>query len=257
MRTRLCRGHPWRLPHVRDSEPEACAWPSRWSRATPATGGAAGSETVEVPLPDGWQSNDRRHTRLGAGNRAQGGHHDRSPVRSTEASRRARSWSRPRSPATRWTSSASRPGWSHGGRQGDLECRWCALMRWLVLGLAVLTVGWIPKDDEPAAESTPRLTVSAAASLTDALTACSRRLRGRRRAALVRRLRRARGADPPGRASPTSTPPPTRGCRRSWPRKGCSGRRSSSPPTSWSWRCRATSATSSGSRTSPSRACGS
>jgi molybdate transport system substrate-binding protein len=46
-------------------------------------------------------------------------------------------------------------------------------MRWLVLTLAVLAVGC--GDDEPSASTErPRLTVSAAASLTDALTACSR-----------------------------------------------------------------------------------
>ena len=50
-------------------------------------------------------------------------------------------------------------------------------MRWLVLALAVLAVGC--GDDEPSASTErPRLTVSAAASLTDALTACSRQFGG-------------------------------------------------------------------------------
>ena len=49
-------------------------------------------------------------------------------------------------------------------------------MRWLALAALVLPLvaGCGSDDDEPAAESTPRLTVSAAASLTDALTACSK-----------------------------------------------------------------------------------
>jgi molybdate transport system substrate-binding protein len=51
-------------------------------------------------------------------------------------------------------------------------------MRWLALGLAALAVAGCGSDDEPAAESTPRLTVSAAASLTDALNACSRDFEG-------------------------------------------------------------------------------
>jgi molybdate transport system substrate-binding protein len=45
-------------------------------------------------------------------------------------------------------------------------------VRWLVLALVVAFVG-CGDDDEPAAER-PRLTISAAASLTEALTACSR-----------------------------------------------------------------------------------
>ena len=49
-------------------------------------------------------------------------------------------------------------------------------MRWVVLALAVLAVGC--GDDEPAAQERPRLTVSAAASLTAALTACSREFEG-------------------------------------------------------------------------------
>jgi molybdate transport system substrate-binding protein len=49
-------------------------------------------------------------------------------------------------------------------------------MRWVVLALALLAVGC--GDDEPAAQERPRLTVSAAASLTDALTACSREFEG-------------------------------------------------------------------------------
>ena len=49
-------------------------------------------------------------------------------------------------------------------------------MRWLVLALSLLAVGC--GADEPAAEEPPRLTVSAAASLTDALTACSRDFEG-------------------------------------------------------------------------------
>ena len=46
-------------------------------------------------------------------------------------------------------------------------------MRWVVLALAVLAVG-CGSDDEPAAQERPRLVVSAAASLSDPLTACSR-----------------------------------------------------------------------------------
>jgi molybdate transport system substrate-binding protein len=50
-------------------------------------------------------------------------------------------------------------------------------MRWLVLALAVLAVGC--GEDEPAAPNErPRLTVSAAASLTDPLTACGREFEG-------------------------------------------------------------------------------
>jgi molybdate transport system substrate-binding protein len=50
-------------------------------------------------------------------------------------------------------------------------------MRWLVLALALLVVG-CGSDDEPAAQERPRLVVSAAASLSDALTACSREFEG-------------------------------------------------------------------------------
>jgi molybdate transport system substrate-binding protein len=47
-------------------------------------------------------------------------------------------------------------------------------MRWLVLAVALLVVGCGSDDEGPAASTeTPRLTVSAAASLADALTACS------------------------------------------------------------------------------------
>ena len=49
-------------------------------------------------------------------------------------------------------------------------------MRWLVLAVALLAVGC--GDDEPAADERPRLIVSAAASLTDPLTACSREFEG-------------------------------------------------------------------------------
>ena len=49
-------------------------------------------------------------------------------------------------------------------------------MRWLVLAVALLAVGC--GDDEPAADERPRLIVSAAASLTDALTVCSREFEG-------------------------------------------------------------------------------
>jgi molybdate transport system substrate-binding protein len=50
-------------------------------------------------------------------------------------------------------------------------------MRWPALVLALVAVG-CGADDEPAAQERPRLTVSAAASLTDALTACSRDFEG-------------------------------------------------------------------------------
>jgi molybdate transport system substrate-binding protein len=49
-------------------------------------------------------------------------------------------------------------------------------MRWLLLAVALLAVGC--GNDDPAAPERPRLTVSAAASLTDALTACSRDFEG-------------------------------------------------------------------------------
>jgi len=49
-------------------------------------------------------------------------------------------------------------------------------VRWLVLAVALLAVGC--GDDEPAADERPRLIVSAAASLTDALTVCSREFEG-------------------------------------------------------------------------------
>ena len=45
-------------------------------------------------------------------------------------------------------------------------------MRWVVLALTLVVVGCGSDDEEPAAQS-PRLVVSAAASLSDALTACS------------------------------------------------------------------------------------
>lgn len=51
-------------------------------------------------------------------------------------------------------------------------------MRWLAAALALLAVGCGPGDEEPASEQRPRLVVSAAASLTDALTACSRDFEG-------------------------------------------------------------------------------
>jgi len=48
-------------------------------------------------------------------------------------------------------------------------------MKWLVLCLALAAaVGCGSDDDEPAAQELPRLVVSAAASLSDALTACSK-----------------------------------------------------------------------------------
>ena len=50
-------------------------------------------------------------------------------------------------------------------------------MRWLVLALALVAVG-CGSDDEPAAQEPPRLVVSAAASLSDALTACSKQFEG-------------------------------------------------------------------------------
>jgi molybdate transport system substrate-binding protein len=49
-------------------------------------------------------------------------------------------------------------------------------VRWLVIAVALLAVGC--GDDEPAADQRPRLIVSAAASLTDPLTACSREFEG-------------------------------------------------------------------------------
>jgi molybdate transport system substrate-binding protein len=49
-------------------------------------------------------------------------------------------------------------------------------MRWLALALALLVVG-CGSDDEPEA-STPRLVVAAAASLSEALTACSEQFEG-------------------------------------------------------------------------------
>jgi molybdate transport system substrate-binding protein len=49
-------------------------------------------------------------------------------------------------------------------------------VRWLVLAVALLAVGC--GGDEPAAGERPRLIVSAAASLTDPLTACSREFEG-------------------------------------------------------------------------------
>ena len=50
-------------------------------------------------------------------------------------------------------------------------------MRWLVLALALVVVG-CGSDDEPAGDEPPRLVVSAAASLSDALTACSTQFEG-------------------------------------------------------------------------------
>jgi molybdate transport system substrate-binding protein len=50
-------------------------------------------------------------------------------------------------------------------------------MRWVVLVLALVAAGCGSDDEEPAAES-PRLVVSAAASLSDALTSCSKEFEG-------------------------------------------------------------------------------
>jgi molybdate transport system substrate-binding protein len=50
-------------------------------------------------------------------------------------------------------------------------------VRWIALVLAVLMAG-CGSDDEPAADDRPRLVVSAAASLTESLTACSRDFEG-------------------------------------------------------------------------------
>jgi molybdate transport system substrate-binding protein len=50
-------------------------------------------------------------------------------------------------------------------------------VRWLVLALALVAVG-CGSDDEPAAQERPRLVVSAAASLSEALTACSKEFDG-------------------------------------------------------------------------------
>jgi molybdate transport system substrate-binding protein len=51
-------------------------------------------------------------------------------------------------------------------------------MKWVVLCLALVAVGCGSDDEEPAAAQSPRLVVSAAASLSDALTACSREFEG-------------------------------------------------------------------------------
>ena len=51
-------------------------------------------------------------------------------------------------------------------------------MRWLAATLAALAVGCGSGEEEPASEQRPRLVVSAAASLSDALTACSRDVEG-------------------------------------------------------------------------------
>jgi molybdate transport system substrate-binding protein len=52
-------------------------------------------------------------------------------------------------------------------------------MTWVVLVLALVAVGCGSDDDEPAAQDDkPRLVVSAAASLSDALTACSKEFEG-------------------------------------------------------------------------------
>lgn len=50
-------------------------------------------------------------------------------------------------------------------------------MRWLVLALSLVVVG-CGSDDEPAGDEPSRLVVSAAASLSDALTACSTQFEG-------------------------------------------------------------------------------
>ena len=50
-------------------------------------------------------------------------------------------------------------------------------MKWVILAFALAVVG-CGSDDEPAAQERPRLVVSAAASLSDALTACSRDFQG-------------------------------------------------------------------------------
>ena len=67
------------------------------------------------------------------------------------------------------------------------------------------------------------LVVSAASSLEDGLH------RAGRCAVLLRRLGRARGADPPGGATSTSSPPRTRACRTSCSRRASSRSRSCSP----------------------------
>jgi molybdate transport system substrate-binding protein len=50
-------------------------------------------------------------------------------------------------------------------------------VRWLILALALVAVG-CGSGDEPAAQERPRLVVSAAASLSEALTACSKGFEG-------------------------------------------------------------------------------
>jgi molybdate transport system substrate-binding protein len=51
-------------------------------------------------------------------------------------------------------------------------------MRWLVLALALVAVGCGSENEPAAQEEQPRLVVSAAASLSDALTTCSREFEG-------------------------------------------------------------------------------
>jgi molybdate transport system substrate-binding protein len=51
-------------------------------------------------------------------------------------------------------------------------------MRWLALALAVAVVAGCGSDEEEPGAATPRLVVSAAASLSDALTACSEQFEG-------------------------------------------------------------------------------
>ena len=74
--------------------------------------------------------------------------------------------------------------------------------------------------------------------MTEALDGLQPRLRGRRGAALLRRLRRARRADPPGREAGRLRRGQHQAAARSCTTRACSRSRSSSPPTSSCSRCR-------------------
>ena len=107
-------------------------------------------------------------------------------------------------------------------------------MRWLALvALRRRLAGCGDDDEEPARGATPQLVVSAAASLTDALTACSRTSRAptssSRSAArdeLAAQIRQ--GVKPDVYAAAN-----TRAARRAERARACSRSRSCSPPTSW------------------------
>jgi molybdate transport system substrate-binding protein len=97
-------------------------------------------------------------------------------------------------------------------------------MRWVALAVALLVVGCGSDDGEPAGEQRPRLVVSAAASLTDALTACSRDFE----AADVRLS--FGGSDELAAQIRQGVKPDVYAAANT---RACSGRPSSSPPTSW------------------------